>query len=167
MFREMRRIRQKLTDEETRDILRRGTSGVLALSGDEGYPYALPISYLYDGGKLYFHCAKAGHKIDAIARSDKASFCVIDQDQTAPEIFTTLYRSAIAFGRIRIMEDDPDKRRAIERLADKYAPGGDTAHRDSSIEREWSRLNMLELTIEHLSGKEGIELVKARGANKD
>ena len=162
MFREMRRIRQKLSDEETVDILRRGTSGVLALAGDEGYPYALPISYVYDDGKLYFHGAKTGHKIDAIKRCDKASFCVIAQDLIVPEKYTTCFISAIAFGRIRVMEDEAEKRRAIEILADKYAPNETKEHRDSSIDREWSALNMLELTIEHLSGKQAIEILRQR-----
>ena len=74
MFREMRRKKQALPAEEVSAILRRGTSGVLALSGDDDYPYAVPISYVFDGAKLYFHCAKGGHKLDAIQRSSKASY---------------------------------------------------------------------------------------------
>ena len=70
MFREMRRKKQALPPEMSAEILERGTSGVLALSGDDGYPYALPISYVYDGGHIYFHCAKSGHKLDAIARPE-------------------------------------------------------------------------------------------------
>ena len=72
MFREMRRKKQALPAEEVSAILHRGTSGVLALSGDDDYPYAVPISYVFDGAKLYFHCAKDGHKLDAIQRSSKA-----------------------------------------------------------------------------------------------
>lgn len=77
MFREIRRKKQQLTMEESIDILKKGTSGVLALCGDEDYPYAVPISYVYEDSKLYFHGAKSGHKIDAIQRQEKASFCVI------------------------------------------------------------------------------------------
>ncbi len=84
MFREMRRSRQALPQEECTSILDRGTHGVLALAGDDDYPYAVPISYVYADGKLFFHCAKTGHKLDAIARCAKASFCVVDQDQVAP-----------------------------------------------------------------------------------
>ena len=122
MFRPMRRIRQQLSQEECQAVLARGTSGVLALSGDEGYPYALPISYVYHDGKLYFHCAKSGHKLDAIRRDSKVSFCVIDQDQIVPQEYTTYFRSVIAFGRMRILEDDGEKRAAIEALSLKYAP---------------------------------------------
>ena len=71
MFREMRRKKQALPLDEIEAILYRGTSGVLALSGDNDYPYALPISYVYDGHKLFFHCAKSRHKIDAIQRNCK------------------------------------------------------------------------------------------------
>ena len=79
-FREMRRKRQQLSNEESIEILLKATAGTLALLGDENYPYAVPISYVYHEGKLYFHSALAGHKVDAIRKCDKASFCVIEQD---------------------------------------------------------------------------------------
>ena len=74
MFREMRRKRQALPQEGMDAVLQKGTSGVLAVSGDHGYPYAVPLSYVYDGKALYFHCGKAGHKLDGIRRDAKASF---------------------------------------------------------------------------------------------
>ena len=78
-----------MTRAECDAVLFRGTSGVLALAGDEGYPYALPISYVYDGERVYFHCAKSGHKLDALRRCPKASFCVVDQDQVVPQAYTS------------------------------------------------------------------------------
>lgn len=54
MFREMRRKRQMLSEDDCKIILREGTSGVLALSGDDGYPYAVPLSYVYDGRRYFF-----------------------------------------------------------------------------------------------------------------
>lgn len=162
MFREMRRKKQALPEPECLAVLDRNTAGVLALSGDGGYPYAVPISYARDGRRILFHSARSGHKLDAIARSEKASFCVIDQDQVVPEEYTTYFRSVIAFGRIRILEDPEEKRRAIELLARRYAPEDAPANRDAAIDREFAPLCMLELSIEHLSGKEAIELVKAR-----
>ena len=160
MFREMRRKRQALSGEACADILYRGTAGVLALSGDDGYPYAVPISYVYDGEKLYFHSARAGHKLDAIAREPRASFCVIDQDQIVPEEYTTYFRSVIVFGSIRVLEEDGEKRAAIEKLAVKYAPGDSAEGRQAAISREWAPLCMLEMSIDHISGKEAIELVR-------
>ena len=158
MFREMRRNRQLLEEKENIEILMKGTAGVLALSGDEGYPYAVPLSYVYSDSKLYFHSAVSGHKIDAINRSDKGSFCVIDQDCIVPEEYTTYYKSVIAFGRIRILEDESEKRAAIELLARKYHPADTQKHRPDTISEAWSRMCLLELDIEHMTGKAAREL---------
>ena len=158
MFREMRRRRQQLGEAETIGILARGSYGVLALAGDEGYPYALPISYVYSEGKLYFHGAKKGHKLDAIARCPKASFCVVERDEIVPEEYTTYFRSVIAFGNITLLEGE-EKRAAVEKLAEKYAPGDRPENRERAIAAEWEALAMFALTIEHVTGKEAIELV--------
>ena len=163
VFREMRRKKQTLSQQEIANILHKGTSGVLALLGDNDYPYAVPISYVYDDGKIYFHSAKSGHKIDAIQKTAKASFCVIDKDLIVPAEYTTYFRSVIAFGQIRVIEDDREKRAAIEKLAIKYAPEDTAANRDNTINRGWKPLCMLEMTIEHITGKEAIELVKENG----
>ena len=160
MFRERRRRRQQLPEDECIEILNNNTSGVLAVSGDNGYPYAVPLSYVYSDGKIYFHCAPTGHKLDAVRFSDKASFCVIDRDEGVPERFTTKYKSVIAFGRARVMDED-EMRAAIELLADKYSPG--VPGRQEEIEGALGRMRMLELKIEHMTGKEAIELTKERG----
>lgn len=164
MFKEMRRKKQLLSPEETAAVLHKGTSGVLALSGEDGYPYAVPISYVYDKDKLYFHSAKAGHKLDAIRHCAKASFCVIDQDQIVPEEYTTYFRSVIVFGTIRELEGDGEKRAAIEKLARKYVPNDTAEGMDAAIQRDWAPLCMLEMTVDHMTGKEAIELVKAKEA---
>lgn len=160
VFREMRRKKQELSQQEIADILHKGTSGVLALLGDNDYPYAVPISYVYDGEKIYFHSAKSGHKIDAIQKTAKASFCVIGKDLIVPEEYTTYFSSVIAFGQIRVIEDDCEKRAAIEKLASKYAPEDTATNRDHAISREWKPLCMLEMAIDHITGKKAIELVK-------
>lgn len=162
MFREMRRKKQALTPEECAAVLAQGTSGVLALSGSGGYPYAVPLSYVFDGNRLYFHCARAGHKLDAIRQNNRASFCVVGQDQIVPEEYTTYFRSVIAFGTIRILVDTSEKRAAIEKLAVKYAPDDTNEHRSQMIDRDWAPLCMLEMTIEHMTGKEAIELKKTK-----
>jgi len=161
MFREMRRKRQLLPQEETVALLEKGTSGVLALLGDDDYPYAVPVSYVYADNKIWFHAAKSGHKIDAIKKCDKASFCVIDQDEIIPEKYTTYFRSAIAFGKIRILEDEAEIRQAVKTLAMKYS-GDYEDGIDKEIDVEFSHLCMIQLDIEHLTGKEAIELVKAK-----
>lgn len=158
----MRRKKQALSKEECAAVLNRGTSGVLALAGDNDYPYAVPISYVYDEGKIYFHCAKSGHKLDAVNRKAKVSFCVIDQDQIVPEEYTSYFRSVIVFGTMRILNDDSEKRNAIDKLALKYAPNDTVENRRNAIEREWKPLCLLEMGIDHMSGKEAIEFVKKR-----
>ncbi len=162
MFRQMRRKKQMLQKEECDAVLRRGTSGVLALDGDGGYPYAVPLSYVYDGDKLYFHSAKSGHKLDAIRRNPKASFCVIDKDQVVPEAYTSYFRSVIVFGTIRILEEEREKRDAIEKLAIKYAPHDAKGNRQKAIDWEWDPLCMLEMRVQHMTGKTAIELVNTK-----
>lgn len=162
IFREMRRGKQALSQAECREILRHGTSGVLALAGDGGYPYAVPLSYTYQDGKIYFHCAKSGHKLDALRREPKASFCVIAQDQVVPEEYTTYYRSVIAFGAVREMEDGPEKQAAVGALMQKYYPEDSRENREKYIHDSWAALCMLEFSIEHLTGKECIELTRRK-----
>lgn len=106
MFREMRRGKQLLSMEDTIAVMTRCTNGVLACSGDDGYPYAVPLSYVYFNGRIYFHSAKAGHKIDAITKNPKVSFSIIDEDKIVSKEYTTYFRSVIAFGKARIVEGD-------------------------------------------------------------
>ncbi|HIZ84165.1 MAG TPA: pyridoxamine 5'-phosphate oxidase family protein [Firmicutes bacterium] len=159
MFREMRRKKQALPQDTCAAILREGSAGVLALEGAEGYPYAVPLSYVYAEGKIYFHSAKSGHKIDALRRNPRASFCVVARDQVMPEAYTTCFTSVIAFGTLRILEAEAEKLAAVERLAEKYFPGGSAEHRQAAIRRGWQALLMLEMTIDHLSGKQAKELI--------
>ena len=162
MFREMRRKKQLLPDAVSREILERNTSGVLSLMGDEGYPYGVPLSYVLVGDQIFFHCAKAGHKIDAIRNYEKASFCVIDQDKIVSEEYTTYFRSVIAFGRIHILENEEEKLHAIRILAGKYSGDQGAEGIDREIGKSFANLCMLQFDIEHLTGKEAIELVRMK-----
>ena len=161
MFRDVRRKKQELSKEATEEILQRGLSGVLAVSGDDGYPYAVPISYVYDAGTIYFHSANSGHKLDGIQRNSKVSFCVIDQDQVVPEKLTTFFRSAIVFGSAHIVTDDTAKRQALELLVTKYAANHAEAGA-TAISKEWKAVTVVQIVVEHMSGKAAIELVSMR-----
>ena len=160
-FRPMRRNRQQLSNEESIAILEKATAGTLALLGDEGYPYAVPISYVYADGKLYFHSALSGHKVDAIRKCEKASFCVIEQDDVQPKKYTTFYRSVIAFGRIHIIKDEQEKLATARMLGNRYNPNDEDSLRQE-MEKGFSRMLMLRFDIEHLTGKEAIELMNQR-----
>lgn len=157
-FRPMRRKRQELAQEESIAILQKATSGTLALLGDNGYPYAVPISYVYHEGKLYFHSAVEGHKVDAIRQCDKASFCVIEQDEVHPERYTTFFRSVIAFGKIHIIEDETEKLQMARMLGNRYNPDQDEALQ-KELENGLARMLMIRFDIEHLTSKEAKELM--------
>lgn len=160
MFRKMRRIKQLLADEEAVSILVNGKTGILGVNGDDGYPYTVPVNYVYRDGKIYIHGAKSGHKIDALRRCDKVSFCVIQKDDIVPERITTYFRSAIAFGRARILEGPEEIRQAAMALGMKYCADESAVRAD--VDKEFNALACLEIVIEHLTGKESIELVRAR-----
>ena len=156
-FRPMRRGRQQLTNETCEEILRNATSGTLALLGDGDYPYAVPLSFVYVDGIIYFHSAKSGHKIDAIRHHDKASFCVIDKDEVHGEEYTTYFRSIIAFGRITIVSSPDEKLEGAKLLGRKYNPG-DEVGLTYELEKSLAHMEVLRFDIEHLSGKQAIEL---------
>ena len=161
MFRDMRRKQQALSCEESVSILESASSGVLAVLGDEGYPYTVPLSYVYREGKLYFHCASEGHKLDAIRGCDKASFCVIEKDDVVSEKFTTFYRAVVAFGRVKELKG-VELYRAMKALAGKYSPKETAASFDKEMAESLHHLCVLEFSIEHLSGKEAKELMLRR-----
>jgi len=161
----MRRKNQLLSDAVTLGILNTATSGTLALSGDNGYPYAVPLSFVYRDGKLNFHLAREGHKLDSIHRNDKASFCVIDRDEVITPELTTHYRSVIVFGRIRLLENEADIINALQWLGEKYSPGY-VERTQQAIAKQLKNVAVAELVIEHMTGKQAIELVPTKAAEK-
>ncbi len=159
-FRQMRRAKQALSEEETLAILAGGKTGVLGVIGDHGYPYTVPIHYAYHNGKIYFHCAKAGHKLDAIRQCDKVSLCVIEKADIIKAELTTYFRSIIVFGRARVLETEEETFHAAECFGLKYNEDKEVV--DKEIKREWNALCCVEITIEHMTGKEAIELRRQR-----
>ena len=159
MFREMRRAKCALNNETAEKILREGIFGVLALSGDDGYNYAVPLNYAFADNKIYFHSALTGHKIDAVKNNDKVSFCVVGRHDVVAEEFTSYFTSVIAFGKIKIVEDTAEKIHALELLADKYSPNVNKNLREKEISR-FSAVKILILEIEHLSGKAAREIIR-------
>lgn len=172
MHREMRRIKQKLSDEAAVEVMRSATSGVLALEGDDGYPYAVPISHAWaderigeEGrfiGRIYFHSAPVGYKVDSIMDNEKASFAVVVRDEVVPEEYTTYFKSAIATGRIHILEDDQERLHGLQVLAEKYNPGHPDAAREE-ISGSIGRVAVIALEVEELCGKQARELMHREG----
>ena len=151
MWREMRRKNQQLSQEECEQILSTGKRGVLAVLGDDGYPYAVPLDYVFDDGRLFFHSAVAGHKLDAILAYDKCSFCVLSEPEENEGQWWLTWRSVIAFGRVHVIDDEQRKLARLTEIGYKYFPSKEEA--EGSAARSLNRVEMLELTIEHLSGK--------------
>ena len=153
MFREMNRKKQQLTDQDCVDILKSELRGVLSVNGDDGYPYGLPINHYYceADGKIYFHSGMKGHKVDAISRSDKVSYCVYDSGFRREVEWALNIRSVIVFGRIEFVEDRDKIYRISRLLAEKFTD--DKAYIDREIEHAGPRTLMFALVPEHMTGK--------------
>lgn len=159
MARTMRRFKQQLPAEEVERILLHSKYCLLAVSGDDGYPYAVPVNYAYDGTAIYIHSAAQGHKIDALKRNPKCSLCIVDKDDVIPEEFTSYFRSVIAFGEAQFIESTDEKVTVLRLLGEKYSPGIDSK---AEIDRFINTVCIIKISIESVSGKEAIELTKAR-----
>lgn len=157
----MRRSKQALPPEVCEEILANGTSGVLAVCGADGRPYAVPLSYVADGGSIVFHGAAAGHKMDALAENPHASFCVVEQDVPVPDEFTTRYRSVIAFGDVRVVEDVQERIDLLVRLGERYWPGHAQEAKEYAA-RAAGKTAVFVLNIDELTGKEQSKLAKER-----
>lgn len=156
----MRRKRQQIPEEEAIEILKKGSHCVLALAGDGGYPYAVPVNYVYADGKVIVHGASAGHKFDALSAESKVSLCVIDEDKVIPEKLTTAYRSVIVFGHARILKSPEEIMRACVDLGMRFS--SDRENVEKSAHDALSRVCCVEIEIDHITGKEGMELSKLR-----
>ncbi len=151
MFRQMRRKKQELSKEECIKILKDEPRGVLALLGDDDYPYSLPMSHVYVDGKIYFHGAKEGHKNDAVKKYPKVSYCVMDKGVKEKDSWWYTFKSVIVFGKIRTLTDNDEKIDRLTHLGDKFFP----THEETveEINRLLERTEVFEITIEHMSGK--------------
>lgn len=154
MFRPIRKKKNEISAEAAGTLLHHARRGVLAVNGDGGYPYAIPVNYLYDEPerKIYFHGARAGHKVDALRTCDKVCFTVLGDETVREEAWAPYLQSVVVFGRCRLLESGPEALALIKRLAMKYYP--DERMADEEIAASGKAVQMYEITIEHLSGKE-------------
>jgi len=160
VFRAMRRSKQLLSKDDTTAVMERCTSGVLSCFGDEGYPYAVLINFVYYNEKIYFHSSKSGHKIDAITKNSKVCFTVIDEDTIVSEEFTSYFRSVVAFGNARIVEGD-EWLKSFGALVEKYS-GDQPEERKQKEISGCTSVYIIAIDIEHITGKEAIEYVKGK-----
>ena len=150
MFRTMRRWKQQLTEEECIEVLEHEPRGVLSVHGEDGYPYGIPINFVYDGGKIYFHGAKQGHKIDALKKDNKVSFTVMDHGYLESNKLGLNVKSVVVFGRIRFVDDREETIREARKLGLKYDPADFV---ESEPKAKANVIQVLELSIDHMTGK--------------
>ena len=141
-FRPMRRAARKTEQKDAEAFLTHAPYGVLSVTGDGGYPYAVPLNFVYADGCIYFHCAKTGHKIDAIQKDNRVCFCAVSHEEVIP------------FARAHIVKDEAEKHRAAVRLCEKYACP--QAGIEAEYERFLNALCIVKIEIEHLSGKSNL-----------
>ena len=153
MFRPMRRCKQQLPDEEALQLLKTRKRGVLAVLGDDAYPYTVPMDFVYDASdhSLNFHTAKEGHKLDAVRRHPKASFCILDDGVPDEEGYFLYFNSVIVFGQVHEVTDPEEKTAKLRLLGNKYFPNAEMT--ESDIAKNGARVGMLKMDIEHISGK--------------
>ena len=162
----MRRKRQALSEEACIEVLERGTSGVLALNDSElGAPYQVPLNYGYRDGRLTFHGAMTGHKIDLLKAGARASFTIIDQDEIIPEQYTSYFRSVVCTGRLRQLTDPDERLEELLFVAERFWPGHEEKAREE-IAPAFDHTFVLVLDIETMTGKEAVELARRRRAGE-
>jgi nitroimidazol reductase NimA-like FMN-containing flavoprotein (pyridoxamine 5'-phosphate oxidase superfamily) len=142
-----------VVSDEAKRILASQNHGVLGTKGDDGYPYAVPVSYVYDNEKIYFHCSNVeGHKLSAIKNNPKVSFCVVEKDDILPAEFDTKFASAIAFGKARIIEDSEEMYEPCLRILEKYSPDYIEEGKEY-IGNCRGQFIVVAIDIDHLTGK--------------
>ena len=154
MFRSIRKKRNEISIDEAKELLRCSRRGILAVNGDNGYPYAIPINYLYDedSHKIVFHGAKAGYKVDCLKVCDKVCFTVYGNERIQEESWAPFLQSTVVFGRCHLVENQEATMTLIKKFAMKYYP--DEALADEQIARNGRATQMFEITIEYMSGKQ-------------
>ncbi|MBP5292085.1 MAG: pyridoxamine 5'-phosphate oxidase family protein [Lachnospiraceae bacterium] len=153
MFRKMRRFKQQISEDECIRILKEQPRGILSMHGDDGYPYGVPMNHWYSetDGKIYFHGAKEGHKIDSIKKDEKVSFCVYDQGFRREGEWALNINSVVVFGRIRTVEDEDKRREICTNLCRKFTDDEEYLRRE--LVNALPRVCCLELEIDHMTGK--------------
>ena len=154
MFRTIRRKAKEIDTEAAKELLESARRGILAVNGDDGYPYAVPINYIYDkeAGKIFFHGARAGHKIDSLKASDKVCFTVYGNETVKEESWAPFVQSVVVFGRCHLLEAGPGATSLLKQLARKYYPNEQLI--EEEIARSGKAVQLFEIDIEYLTGKE-------------
>lgn len=153
MFREIRRIKNKISDDECKSVLKTSMRAALSVNGDDGYPFTFPINYYYseEENRIYFHSAKTGHKMDSITKDNKVCLTTWDDGYKIDGDWAYYVSSCVVFGRAVIIDDLEVKKEKIKKFAMKYYPTEEEA--DEEILRDIDHVQFVAIDIEHMSGK--------------
>lgn len=153
MFREIRRVKNQISVEDAKDLLRKNKRGAFSVIGDEGYPYSVPINFYYDEAenRIYFHSAMSGHKIDSIKANDKVCFTTWDEGYLVEGDWAYYVSSCVVFGRAKLVEDRQKTEEKVRQFAMKYYPTAEEV--EEEIRQDIRRVQLVEIEIEHISGK--------------
>lgn len=157
MSRAMRRFKQALSQGECKEILGAEPRGVLSVIGDDGYPYGVPMNFYYDEAenRIYFHCAKAGHKLDAIKGCSKVSFTTWDKGFKEGDDWAWHIKSVIVMGQAVQVDDPAIIEEKVRQLALKYYPTPEAV--EVEITQDLHRVGLITLDIEEMTGKWVVE----------
>lgn len=156
MFRKMRRHDKAMADKDAIELLNRGQYGVLSVATEEGYPYGVPLNYVYKEGHILFHSALEGYKLDCIRHNNKVSFCVMGEVETLPDKFSTKYESVIIFGKAEEVKEENEKKAGLLAIIEKYS----FDYMDSGIKyinSDYQKTALFRIVIEHITGKKAID----------
>jgi len=151
MIREMRRQERKISTEEAIELLKKCQYGILSTVGEDGFPYGVPLNYVYLNDRIYFQCAPEGHKLDNIKFSDKVSFCVVGDVEAVPEKLTTKYESAVVFGKAYEVSGE-EKHAALVGLIEKYS----SSYMEKGmkcVQNAGDKLKVIGITVDRITGK--------------
>ena len=159
MFDRMKRVKQELSEKECIDILNNQTHGVLSVNSNEGYPYTVPLNYVYYNNKIYFHCGRKGLKIDCIRNNNKVAFCVIDLAKLVHEDYSTTYKSVNVFGKAKELTDKDEIFKIMQEI-NFHLFNSRNERDDKEISDSINHLNLIEIEIDLMTGKKSKSLVK-------
>ncbi len=155
-FREMRRKEKQLYENEAYEVLKKCNHMILATKLENGYPYSLPLNHVYEDGKIYFHCALEGQKVDAFKYDDKVCISAVEKGDILPDKFSTLFISVTAFGRISLIEDEDERLKGFTAIIKRFSP----ANFESGlkyIEKLQHKTALYAIDIEHITGKSSVK----------
>ena len=154
MLRKIRKIKNEINQADVKELLKNSRRGILAMNGDNGYPYAIPVNYFYDEAeeKIFFHGAKSGYKVDCLKSSNKVCFTVIGDEIIREETWAPYMQSVVIFGRCQLIDDNQTAMKRLKDFAMKYYPSEKMVI--DEIKADGKATQMFQIDIEYMTGKE-------------